>query len=1695
MASLYLVLSVLDCACAFSAGRRKLLAAFYFARMRFLYRRRIGCAFSPERALRILAAFAALGAVSADAHAQAAHFSGAEMTLGSGIKAPNGICTDALGNIYIADSGNERVLKETLTANGYVQSVVTASPAVGRVDDIAVDAAGNLYFADYGWNRVEKAVPSGGAYTLSVLPTGTLQNPSGIAVDASSNLYIADSGNGRVLKETFTGSGYSESAIVSSGLSWPVGIQVDASGNVFIADTYNNRVLEEAASPSGYKQTAVLSTGLSQPVRFALDAAGDLYIADNGSNQIVKESFSAGTYSPSVMATLPLNNPVGVALDADGNVYIADSSDSRVLLHSMSGAQFGSSATGSVGSTASLLFTFDKGGILGAPLVSTQGAAGLDYAAAGSSSCAQGASYAAGAVCFVNVTFHPLLAGFRYGAGALLDSSGNVLATGYLAGSGAGPQVSFSPGVQSIVADGLLNPRAVTVDAAGNVYIADTDHQLVLKEAVSGGAPSQLNQSSLQWPCAVAVDGAGNLYISDTFHSRILKETLQGGTYTESTAVSSGLDYAFGLAVDWSGNLYVANAGNSQILKEVPTSSGYVAQQLPFQGFSNVQGLAVDGSGDVYVADAGNNRIVKETLSGGTFTQTTVQTSSALSNPKDVAVDASGSIYIADTNNNRVLKETFSGGNYVENTLGTGLAEVDSISVDAHGNVYVADTGDGRIIKLDFADAPSLSFPDTPVGATSSGKTATLSNIGNMPLSFPVQSSGSNPAVSPNFTLDSDVPNACPQITASEAASANLLPGASCSLALGFAPTTAGAVQGNLVVSDTSLNNAGSLQSLTLSGHGVNASANLQLSVPSVATYGNPIQVTASMTDSATQSPVTGGTIAFADANGSFGSQAVKNGTAQASWLAPAAGTFILNANFTSPNNSMSNASAQTTVQITAAPLLVSATNASKTYGGSNPQFTGAITGAVNNDSFEEAFQTSAGAASPVGSYNIVPSASGANLASYLQKVQNGTLQISSASLTLSADDATRAYGAANPAFTGTVSGAVNNDQLTETFSTTATSKSSVASYPITPAVSGAAAGNYNPTIKAGSLTITQAGLLIAANDATRTYGAANPTFTGTLNGAVNGDQLAETFTTTATANSPVASYAITPAISGAATINYNPIIKPGSLTITQANLSVAADDTTRQYGAANPTFTGTISGAVNGDQLTETFSTTASSNSSVASYPITPAVSGAAAANYHPTIKPGSLTITQASLSLSADNLTRVYGAANPTLTGTMTGAMIGDQLTETFTTDATTASPAAAYPITPAVSGAVAANYKPAIKLGVLTITKANLALAANDQTRRYGAANPTFSGTVTGAVNGDQFTEAFSTSATQTSPVASYPIVPSVSGANLSNYSQAATSGTLTIIGAPLNVSANSVSRGYGMPDPEFTGSVTGILEGDTLQESFSTDATQASAPGAYSITPAVTGAALSNYTPSMAKGVLTITAAPLTVSAQDAVRPYGSPNPQFAGIVSGAVPGEAFTETFTTSATAQSPVGVYPITPAAAGPTAANYTPSVQTGRLTVTPAALAVTAAPATRFYGAPNPCPHRDDQWCSKRRHTNSDVRNSSRRWRCTGPVPHHPYRDRLRACQLYADREQQHADDPESRIYHNTHAANRVCGRDPVAGAGSCQYERNAGRHRTVLRRQSAAWGVAVASRHCKPLHHTAHSGYLGCGVGRLPG
>ncbi|MDR6722591.1 hypothetical protein J2W91_001039 [Paenibacillus amylolyticus] len=345
----------------------------------------------------------------------------------------------------------------------------------------------------------------------------------------------------------------------------------------------------------------------------------------------------------------------------------------------------------------------------------------------------------------------------------------------------------------------------------------------------------------------------------------------------------------------------------------------------------------------------------------------------------------------------------------------------------------------------------------------------------------------------------------------------------------------------------------------------------------------------------------------------------------------------------------------------------------------------------------------------------------------YHSSSETGTLIVDKRPLTVTANDVEMHYGSQIPDMTATFSGLAPWDTANSVGSATllvnATSASNVGQYTITP--SGVTTGNYNVTYAPGVFTIEQAPLRVMVDDATRLYGASNPTFVGTITGARSQDGITVDYTTTANETSNVGTYVIGSTLNdpNGKLGNYAVTTTPGRLTIEQAALRVTADDATRLYGASNPTFVGTVTGAQAQDGITVDYTTTVDETSDVGTYAIQPTLNdpNGKLMNYAVTTTPGALTVEQAPLILTPDSFERWENYDNPLLTGVLTGAVSTDNITTRYDTTAVQSSPVGTYPIE-------AEFIDPQRRLGNYNITVAPAELVV------YAAPRPLFSGTDT-------------------------------------------------------------------------------------------------------------------------------------------------------------------------------------------------------------------------------------------------------------------------------------------------------------------------------------------------------------------------
>ena len=658
------------------------------------------------------------------------------------------------------------------------------------------------------------------------------------------------------------------------------------------------------------------------------------------------------------------------------------------------------------------------------------------------------------------------------------------------------------------------------------------------------------------------------------------------------------------------------------------------------------------------------------------------------------------------------------------------------------------------------------------------------------------------------------------------------------------------------------------------------------------------------------------------------------------------------------PSNSATNSFTVTVEGL----LVVSADNRSRAYGQANPAFTGTLTGLQSGDNVTAVFATTATSSSPVGTYAIVPMLNdpNGNLAKYVVITNNGTLTVNPTAATVAANTKSKTYGDANPALDAVVTGTVNGDTLNYTLGTTATVSSGVGSYPIT--VSLGSNPNYTVTPSASTLTVNAKAATVVADAKSKTYGDANPALTAVVTGAVNGDTLNYTLGTTATATSGANSYPIT--VTLGSNPNYNVTSTGSTLTVNAKAAAVVADAKSKTYGDANPGLTAVVTGTINGDTLNYTLGTTATAASGAGSYPIT--VTPGSNPNYTVTPTGSTLMVNAKAATVVADAKSKTYGDANPALTAVVTGTINGDTLNYTLGTTATVSSGVGSYPIT--VSLGSNPNYTVTPTGSTLKVNAAALMVLAADASRAYGQTNPVFTVTYSGFVNGETNDVlggalVFTCDADTNSPVGQYPIEPS--GLTAVNYSLSYSNGTLTVQPYALTVTADSKSKVYGQADPAFTASYSGFVNGETeavLGGTLVLNRVAGENVGSYAITPS--GLTSTNYAITYSNGNLSIEPAALTITADNQGTAYGAGLPALTVSYSGFVNGDTAASlttapTVTTTGTAGSGVGTYPIT--ASGAVDANYTISYVVGTLTVNPVPLNITAVNQGMAYGSALP--------------------------------------------------------------------------------------------------------------------------------------
>lgn len=666
--------------------------------------------------------------------------------LGIGAKGFNGPVAMAVdpanGNLYVSDSNNHRVLRFPSPF---------ANPS--RVEPDAVYGQANFN-------------PPANAPAPS---RGSLNRPRGLAFDNQGNLWIADAGNHRIVRynaavldaanpeadlvvgqRDFTSGaanrGLGAAGVSGSGFDTPVGIVFDAQNNMYVSDFANARVLRfnapvniDATAAGVFGQPNLTTRGvagqasastLAGPIGLALDASNNLYVAVPNDNRVMVFNAAAllGATAREILgqvdATSTQANPASfpyasastfsavsdVKVDVDGNLLFADPGNNRVVLFPR-GARAAARVWGQLDFRANGPNRV-KPGSINAPFKMV-----IDY------------SQAPFALYVSDTNNHRVL-GWR-DAVRFRNGDPADLVIGQPDFETALPNID-SRGSANPTATSLFSPRGIAVDAGGNLYVADSGNNRVLRyprpvsqfgritpDVVLGQAnftssvSAAVSASSLNAPSGLAIDPEGNLFVADTGNNRVLQFAAGAGT----------------------------NAAAVRVFGQPGFHTGTASNVASAQTLTSPQGIFVDAAFSLYVADSGANRVVifPNTRDAGpagaaaaiVLGQNQFDSSApgagltGLRLPWDVALDSSGSVYVSDAGNNRVLiypsvlflplagasatgvlgqrDGTGTGANF--NSAGSfataeGLSSPLGIYVDRRDTLYVGDAGNSRVVHF-----------------------------------------------------------------------------------------------------------------------------------------------------------------------------------------------------------------------------------------------------------------------------------------------------------------------------------------------------------------------------------------------------------------------------------------------------------------------------------------------------------------------------------------------------------------------------------------------------------------------------------------------------------------------------------------------------------------------------------------------------------------------------------------------------------------------------------------------------------------------------------------------------------------------------------------------------------------------------------------------------------------------------------
>jgi sugar lactone lactonase YvrE len=624
----------------------------------------------------------------------------------------------------------------------------------------------------------------------------------------------------------------------------PIGaLAIDPWGNLFFIDGVDNTgklsYLNEIPLSSGsYASTPTVletytsSAGNNGLSGLAISGNGTLFFITNNDGIFAIPNTQSGGPNPSGIYMVSTDGGKGVALDSQGNLYALPYDNTlgkdTVFFIPVGSFSLGASPKGTA-ATAVAATIFDGAASCTTPptlaLSATEfGVSTTEFTAAAGATCSTSFSgtngvfssgpltAAAGSSFSVTANFTPTTVGNRNAVLTIKDSANSASGTTALAGVGQGAMANLDPGVWTSYTSGFSKPYSVSVDAAGDMAVADEGAKVFWIPAGSpaGTAPTSIGSNFVE-PAATAFDANGNLYIADFSTDEVVEIPDVSGALAPAsqsilipaTMVFDGLALSkpSGLAVGPDGRLYIADLGNSRVVS-YDLITGQTA--VPLAGLKNPWGIAVDPSNNLYVADTGNGNVLVDVAGA----QTTL-TVPGVSAPWGVVIDPSGSLIVSDhATGNIVWVPNVSGTLTTANSvmIEKNPSSALGIALDTLGNLYTTDVTAKAVYAIQRT-AASLNFGTVQDGVPSNTETIYTEVTGNMPVTL------GTPAfttpTSSDFTLTSTLANN----KCTGGSSGN--PGQDCQIQSVFTPAV-GTVAGPVSATATLSSNAPNLASATI---------------------------------------------------------------------------------------------------------------------------------------------------------------------------------------------------------------------------------------------------------------------------------------------------------------------------------------------------------------------------------------------------------------------------------------------------------------------------------------------------------------------------------------------------------------------------------------------------------------------------------------------------------------------------------------------------------------------------------------------------------------------------------------------------------------------------------------------------------------------------------------------------------------